>query len=84
MTYKLQCYKINIGDIMNFRNKTLGQVFEERYQANHNKELQDAAKNNKKSLTDRMFGNNNQINKPNNVNNNQNNPIGYNPNKNSW
>ena len=69
---------------MNFRNKTLGQVFEERYQANHNKELEEAAKNNKKSLTDRMFGNNNQTNNQTNINNRQNNPIGYNPNKNSW
>lgn len=66
---------------MNFRNKDLKDVFEENYQANHNKELQEAAKNNKKNMTDRMFGNN-KIN--NQLKINQNNPIGYNPNKKNW
>ena len=69
---------------MNFRNKDLNQVFNERYQANHNKELEEAARNNKKSLIERMAGkNNNNINQPSNINNRQNNPIGYTPN-NNW
>ena len=68
---------------MNFRNKDLKDVFEERYQANHNKILQEEAKNNKRNMADRMFGNN-KINNKNNINNNiQNNPIGYKPN-NNW
>lgn len=68
---------------MNFRNKDLKDVFEERYQANHNKILQEEAKNNKRNMADRMFGNN-KINNKNNINNSiQNNPIGYKPN-NNW
>lgn len=64
---------------MNFRNRDLKDVFEDRYQANHNKELEENARNNKKNLIDRMVGNNN-INNQNSINNRQNNPIGYNPN----
>lgn len=43
---------------MNFRNKDLTQVFEERYQANHNKRLNEEIKNNKENLANRMFGKN--------------------------
>lgn len=59
---------------MNFRNKDLIQVFEERYQANHNKKLNEEVKNNKKNMADRMFGNN--INN-NRVVDNKQNVIGY-------
>lgn len=66
---------------MIFRNRDLKDVFEDRYQANHNKELEENARNNKKSLMDRMLGNknNNNISGQSNINNG-NNPIGYNPN----
>lgn len=43
---------------MNFRNKDLIQVFEERYRANHNEKLNKEIAANKKNTTDRMFGNN--------------------------
>lgn len=66
---------------MNFRNRDLKEVFEDRYQANHNKELEEAARNNKKNMTDRMFG---RLNNQNNNINNKNNPIGYNPTKKNW
>lgn len=62
---------------MNVRNKDLMQVFEERYQANHNKKLQEEVRNNKKSMADRMFGNNN-INNTNRSVDNRQNVIGYN------
>lgn len=58
---------------MNFRNKDLMEVFEERYQANHNKKLMAEVKNNKKNTIDRMFGVKNRPNNP--VNNHV---IGYN------
>ena len=66
---------------MNFRNRDLKDVFDDRYKANHNKELQEEAKNNKKNLMNRMLGNN-IVNSM--ENNGQNKPIGYNPNKNNW
>lgn len=40
---------------MNFRNKDLIQVFNEKYNANHNKKLNEEIKNNKKNMADRMF-----------------------------
>ena len=61
---------------MNFRNKDLIEVFEERYQANHNKKLQQAVKNNKKDTINRMFGvKTTPMNRPNTTNNHV---IGYN------
>ena len=39
-----------IGDLVNFRNKPLQDVFNERYKANHNKELQKEAQNNRRNL----------------------------------
>ena len=68
---------------MNFRNKDLKEIFDERYQANHNKELQENAKNNKKNMADRMFGKNILNNNNNNIANKQNSAIGYTPN-NQW
>lgn len=67
---------------MNFRNRDLKDVFEDRYKANHNKQLQEEAKNNNKNLMNRMLGNN-KTNSPDTINTKQNNPIGYNPN-NKW
>lgn len=68
---------------MNFRNRDLKDVFEERYQANHNKELEETTKNNKKNLMNRMLGNN-QTNSSQTISNRQNKPIGYNPNSKRW
>ena len=68
---------------MNFRNKPLQDVFDERYKANHNKEMQKEAQNNRRNLMDRMLGNNNGLK----ANDNQkvdNRPIGYNGGKKNW
>lgn len=61
------------GDKMNNdRQKDLMLVFEERYRANHNKKLEEAARNRKKDMTDRMFGGME-------TTQTRNTPIGYNP-----
>lgn len=44
---------------MNFRNKDLSQIFDEKYHANHNKKLLNDISNHKKQMADRMFGSNN-------------------------
>lgn len=44
---------------MNFRNKDLSQIFDEKYYANHNQKLLNDISNNKKQMADRMFGSNN-------------------------